>query len=322
MELILNMLRLREDEKTAFIALASGAEQVFAPGGRMPDGDEIPAELFARATVILGNPPVPALRGAARLRWLHLWSAGTDAYQTPGALPEGVVLSSSTGAYGPSVSEHLFSMLLALQKRLPSYRDQQMKGVWADLGAARTLYEAQVLIVGTGDLGASFGKLCKGMGAHTIGLRRDISKRADGIDEVHSFDTLNDLLPCADVVALFLPHAAETVALMDERRLHLMKKDAIVLNGGRGSAVDCTALARILAQGHLWGAGLDVTDPEPLPADHPLWREPLALITPHVAGGDHLISTGRRIAGIALQRLQEYLMKNNQRQEDQAHCQT
>ena len=90
-------------------------------------------------------------------------------------------------------------------------------------------------------------------------------------------------------------------------RLLRLKEDAILLNGGRGSAVDCAALAEVLESGRLWGAGLDVTDPEPLPPEHPLWRQPRALITPHTAGGDHLPDTARRIAAIALDNLGRYL---------------
>ena len=85
-----------------------------------------------------------------------------------------------------------------------------------------------------------------------------------------------------------------------------MKKDAILLNGGRGSVLDCQALTDVLAEGHLWGAGLDVTDPEPLPPEHPLWHQPRALITPHAAGGDHLPDTARAIARIALRALRCY----------------
>ena len=91
------------------------------------------------------------------------------------------------------------------------------------------------------------------------------------------------------------------------RGLLRLKEDAILLNGGRGSVVDCAALAEVLESGRLWGAGLDVTDPEPLPPEHPLWRQPRALITPHAAGGDHLPDTARRIAAIALDNLGRYL---------------
>ena len=307
MELILNLLPLTEKQREAFLLAAEGYEQIFAPNGRMEDGQPIPPPLYRRAAVILGNPAVKELAVCENLRLLQTRSAGTDQYQRPGVLPEGATLLNASGAYGHSVSEHMFAMLLSLMKRLPGYRDRQRDGSWSDLGPVKTLAGARVLCVGTGDLGSSFARLCKALGARTAGIRRDVGRPADGIDEMHPMDRLDDLLPRSDVVALMLPHTADTIHLMDRRRLLLMKKDAILLNGGRGSAVDCAALAEVLGDGHLWGACLDVTDPEPLPADHPLWAQERAVLTPHTAGGDHLADTADRIAAIALEHLTSFL---------------
>ncbi|MBR1658835.1 MAG: D-2-hydroxyacid dehydrogenase [Oscillospiraceae bacterium] len=307
MELILNCLPLSETMKAEFARAAAGQEQRFAPDGRGEDGAPLGPEDYAAATVILGNPPPALLAGCSRLRLLQTRTAGYEQYAAPGVLPEGAVVRSASGAYGHSVSEHMFAMLLSLMKRLPAYRDQQREGRWADLGCSKTLEGARVLVAGTGDLGSCFALLCKALGAETVGLRRDPSKPAPGIDRMHALSEIDALLPEADVVALMLPHSPETAGLMDARRLGLMKPDAILLNGGRGTTVDCTALAQVLAAGKLWGAGLDVTDPEPLPPEHPLWRESRALITPHSAGGDHLEDTMDRVARVALAHLKEYL---------------
>ena len=307
MDLILNLLTLKEEQRKAFLRAAEGYEQIFAPGGVLEDGRPVPRPLYRRASVILGNPTVEELAACENLRLLQTRSAGTDRYQKPGVLPEGAVLLSASGAYGHSVSEHMFAMLLSLMKRLPAYRDQQRSGIWNDLGPVKTLAGALVLCVGTGDLGSSFARLCKALGARTAGVRRDARKPARGIDRMYPVDQLDGLLPRADVVALMLPHSAETVHLMDRRRLLLMKQDAILLNGGRGTAVDCAALAEVLEEGRLWGACLDVTDPEPLPADHPLWGQERAVLTPHTAGGDHLAGTADRIAAIALEHLTSFL---------------
>ena len=307
MELILNLLTLNETQRESFLRAAEGCEQIFAPNGVLEDGRPIPPELYRRAAVILGNPAAEDLAVCENLRLLQTRSAGTEQYQRSGVLPGGAALLSASGAYGHSVSEHMFAMLLSLMKRLPGYRDRQRDRIWGDLGPAKTLAGARVLCVGTGDLGSSFARLCRALGARTAGIRRNAGKSAEGIDEMYSMDRLDDLLAQADVVALMLPHAADTVHLMDRRRLLLMKKDAILLNGGRGTAVDCAALAEVLEDGHLWGACLDVTDPEPLPADHPLWRQERAVLTPHTAGGDHLADTADRIAAIALEHLASFL---------------
>lgn len=308
MESILNLLPLTPEERQAFQAAAPGFLQRFAPEGHpLPGQPELTPQDYAQATVIFGNPPVQFLQEGCALRWLHTRSAGTDPYSTPGVLPAGVMLSCSTGAYGHSVSEHLFAMLLALMKRLPGYRDQQNRCQWSDLGPARTLDGARVLVVGAGDLGGSFARLCGALGAETLGIRRNLSKPVEGVSTLYPMEALDDLLPTCDVVCLTLPHSPQTVRLFDRDRLPRMKPDAILLNGGRGSALDCAALADVMAEGHLWGAGLDVTDPEPLPPEHPLWKEPRVLITPHTAGGDHLPDIPRSIARIALQALNCYV---------------
>lgn len=308
METILNLLVLTPEEREAFQAAAPGLSQRFAPGGRpLPGQPELTEADYAQATVILGNPPAARLGEGCALRWLHTRSAGVDAYTVPGVLPQGARLSCSTGAYGHSVSEHLFAMLLALMKHLPEYRDQQNRCQWRDLGQARTLAGAQVLVVGAGDLGVSFARLCSAFGAEITGIRRDTATPVAGISSLHTLEALDQLLPTADVVCLTLPHSPQTVRLFDRERLLRMKPDAILLNGGRGSVLDCQALAEVLAEGHLWGAGLDVTDPEPLPPEHPLWRQPRAFITPHAAGGDHLPDTARAIARIALNALTCYV---------------
>lgn len=306
MELILNLLYLNGEQKRAFVQAAGGREQIFAPGGVL-EGREVPRAIYERADIVLGNPPAEWMKENRVLRLLQTRTAGLDPYQQPGVLPEGTLLLSASGAYGQSVSEHMFAMLLSLMKRLPAYRDQQAAGCWADLGPVKTLAGARVLCVGTGDLGSAFCGLCKAMGAHTAGVRRNAGRPAPGVDEMYPMERLDELLERADVVALMLPHTPQTVHIMDRRRLLRMKQDAILLNGGRGTAVDCLALAQVLEEGHLWGACLDVTDPEPLPASHPLWRQKRAVLTPHAAGDDHLSTTMDRVAQIALDNLSAFL---------------
>lgn len=302
MEIILNLLPLTREQQDTFLAVSEGHVQRFAGPG---DISTLGRDILEDVTVIIGNPSPAAVQQCPRLKWLQTQSAGTEQYEAPGVLPEGAVLTNASGAYGHAVAEHMFAMLLALMKRLPGYRDA--KGSWEDLGVVKTLEGAMVLVLGTGDLGSSFAVMCKAMGARTVGIRRHPEKTAAGIDAMYGMDALDVLLPQADTVCLMLPHSPETAGLLDKTRLQKMKRDAILLNGGRGSAIDLDALTEVLAAGHLWGAGLDVTDPEPLPPEHPLWRQPRALITPHTAGGSHLPEIAPKIRAIALARLQRYL---------------
>lgn len=308
METILNLLRLTPGERTAFLAAAPHAKHIFLPvSTQSANAATATPEQLGEADIIFGCPPPKALAGATRLKWLQTWSAGVDQYLTPGVLPQGAILTSAVGAYGPAVSEHMFACVLSLLKRLPQLRDNQAARVWHDAGNVRSLRGATVLLLGTGDIGSHFAALVKAMGAHTLGLNRHPDKPVAHIDELHHLDELDRWLPRADVVAMTLPETPGTIHIINDRRLALMREDAILVNAGRGTAVDNWALAHSLNAGHLWGAALDVTEPEPLPADHPLWDCKNLLLTPHSAGGDHLDLTVRNIAAIALENLTRYL---------------
>lgn len=308
METILHLLPLTPEEQDRFRAAAPHEEHLFLPTSDRRGAAAIPQDWRERTTILMGFVPPADLKTFPRLKWVQSWNAGVDPYLVPGILSEGVVLTCAAGAYGPAVSEHLLAMLLAIYKRLPAYRDQQNAHTWADLGHVRSLRGQTVLVGGTGDIGRHFAALCRALGAKTIlGLHRTDAP-AEGFDQAFPLSEIDELLPQADVVALALPHNGDTAGLMDRRRLLLMKPDAVLLNAGRGSAIDCAALSEVLSQGHLLGAGLDVTDPEPLPPNHPLWSAPRALITPHTAGGyNHMQVTLDQLQALFLDNLGRFL---------------
>lgn len=296
-EMILNLLPVKEEEKAEFEALAPGYRHVYA--GRRT----VTPEQLAQAEILFGWPRPADLERAESLKWFQTMWAGTDEYE--GHVPANAVLTSSSGSNARSVAEHMLSSLFALCRRLPQYRDHQREHLWKDEGRMKTLLDSRVLVVGAGHIGSVFGGLCQAMGAHTIGLKRTPAP-VQGFDEVRSMDELDALLPTADVVALVVPHSPSTVGLMDGRRIARMKDDAILISSGRGTVLDQAALAEAMQSGKLWGAALDVTEPEPLPADSPLWDIPNLLITPHVAGGMRLEITRRACVQMALDNLKRY----------------
>lgn len=299
---IANLLPVTPEEREAFLAAAPGVEQIFA--GRRT----VTQEQLDQATVILGWPRPAMVAQSRHLRWLHSMWAGTDEYAAPGVLRPGTLLTSSAGTNSQSVAEHMLACLLALQRKLPQCRDQQNQRAWVDVGNMKTISGAVVLVLGAGHVGAAFAQRCKALGCgRTIGLKRTLGGPVPGFDQLDTLDRLDRLLPQADVVALVLPHSAQTAGLMDERRLSLMKEDAILLSAGRGSVLDQQALVRVMEAGRLWGAALDVTVPEPLPADHPLWGVPNLLLTPHVAGGMRLEVTRKNCIQLGLDNLKRYL---------------
>lgn len=300
-EYILNLLPLKQGEREEFEAVAPDAVHVYAGRRTVTDRQ------LAQATIILGWPRAEQLHKAASLKWLQTMWAGTDEYEGPGVLPEGVMMSSSSGSNSLSVAEHMLACLMALCRRLPTYRDSQRAHRWEDEGDMKTICGGAVLVVGAGHIGSTFAGMCRSLGAKTIGVKRTVRGPVEGFDEVYPMEELDRLLPQADVVCLTLPHSPQTVGLMDARRIGLMRDDAIFMNSGRGSALDQDALAQAMRGGKLWGAALDVTEPEPLPADSPLWDIPNLLITPHVAGGMRLELTRRKCVEMARENLRRYL---------------
>jgi len=282
-------------------------EQARLPFENLLEGGAVTQEDIDWADVILGNVKGSMLHGSEKLQWMQTNSAGVEEYLRPGVLAEGTLLTNATGAYGLAISEHMLAMLLGIFKKLELYRDQQHQGKWESQGAVRSVYGSTVLVLGMGDIGGEFGKRCKALGARVIGVRRTDSRKPDYADEVRLIGDLDKILPEADVVAITLPGTEATRGLFDRRRIGLMKPGAVLLNVGRGYIVDTGALCDALESGALSGAGLDVTEPEPLPAEHRLWNIPTAVVTPHISGYYHLKETHERIVGIMAENLGRFL---------------
>ena len=278
---------------------------VCAPQEALP-GQPVTQEDVDWAQVILGNVPAAMLHGSPALEWLQTNSAGVEAYIRPGVLAGDTLLTNATGAYGLAIAEHMLGMLLELFKKLELYRDAQKSGAWQSQGAVKAVYGSTVLVLGMGDIGGEFAARCKALGAKAIGVRRSPRPCPEYADEVHLLEDLDSLLPQADVVAITLPGTDATRGLMSRERLAKMKEGAVLLNVGRGFIVDTEALCDALERGHLSGAGVDVTDPEPLPPTHRLWNIPTAVVTPHISGFYHLRETHERIVGIFLENLRHF----------------
>lgn len=259
------------------------------------------------ADIILGNVKGAMLHGSEKLQWLQTNSAGVEEYIKPGVLAQGAQLTNATGAYGLAIAEHMLAMLLGIFKKLELYRDAQKSGAWESLGAVRSIYGSTVLVLGMGDIGGEFGKRCKALGAKVIGVRRTNAQKPDYADEVRLIDELDEILPQADVVAITLPGTEATRNLINRSRIESMKPGAVLLNVGRGYIVDTEALCDALESGALSGAGVDVTEPEPLPPEHRLWQIPTAVVTPHISGFYHLKETHERIVGIMADNLGRFL---------------
>ncbi|MGN0316055.1 MAG: D-2-hydroxyacid dehydrogenase [Fusicatenibacter sp.] len=260
-------------------------------------------EQLSEANVVIGNLPPALLADAPKLELLQLNSAGTDGYTVPGLLPEGAKLANASGAYGLAISEHMVGCVLALMKKLPLYLENQKQHQWKDEGPVRSVYGSRTLVVGMGDIGSEFARRMNAMGSEVIGVRRHAGNKPDYVAEVCTMERLDEELEKADIIACSLPGTPSTCHLFDEERIRKMKRGAILVNVGRGTLIDPEVLAWALTEGYLGGACVDVTEPEPLPADSVLWNAPNLILTPHVSGGYHLEITLDRIVEIAARNL-------------------
>ena len=301
---ILVCLPLREEQKQALEQAAPGFTLRFTT---IP---EAAAQDVRWADAILGNVPVELIAQNDHLEWFQSNAAGPNAYLAPGVLPENCIVTNATGAYGLAISEWMLAMWMGLLKELFLYRDRQNRSAWEPTGhSVRSVYGARVLCVGMGDIGSNFALRAHALGAEVVGVRRTVHPGTPCPDyclRVVPQSQLDAELPEADLVALSLPGTPETAHLFGKERLALCKTGAVLLNVGRGSVVDHIALYEAVHSGNLLGAALDVTEPEPLPSDHPLWTEPNVLITPHVSGGFSLPKTLDNIVEIFVHNLKKY----------------
>lgn len=297
---ILVVIPFNDNEKEKLQSKMPDAEYIFIKS------EQITEELVKSADIIIGNVPPQYIKGSKKLKWLQLNSAGTDGYCETGIIPEGAYLTNATGAYGLAISEHMLGMLLEIKKKLNLYYINQKQHVWKDEGNVTSIEGSTALIVGLGNIGGDFARKMKSLGSYTIGIRRTMGLKPEYIDELYTIEALDSLLPRADVVALCLPGTKDTYHLFNGDKFNLMKKSSIILNVGRGSAICTDDLCDALENGIITGAGLDVTEPEPLPSDHRLWNAPGVVITPHISGFFHLPETLKRIVNISIENIQHF----------------
>ncbi len=301
MKNILVLIPVKETHKKLLEESAPSANFVYAKS------DNVDADLVYNANVIIGFPPASIVKESKNLEWLQLQSAGAGGFVKEGALADSVILTNASGAYGLAISEYMLGVLLEMYKNLHIYRDKQMKADWSYTGRVQAIYRSTALVAGLGDIGGEFARRMNLLGAYTIGIRRKDTDKPEYLDELYLMDKFEEILPRADIVALSLPETSLTQKIINKNTLKLMKNNAVLINVGRGSAVDTDALCDALESGQIAGAALDVTDPEPLPEDHRLWRLKNAIITPHISGGFSLPETFERIVRISADNLHAYM---------------
>jgi len=234
----------------------------------------------ADAIVWLGHDPSELLAQLHDgVRWVQLPWAGVERWMAEGAIDDRRVWTCASEAYGDAVAEHVVALLLAGRRRLHAAARATS---WDTANGGQPLFGGRIVVVGTGQIGRGVARLLEPWEMQIVGVSRS-GRPVDGFARVVPVGALHEQLPDADAVVLAAPATPETAGLIGARELDAMSRDAWLVNVARGALVDTDALVEALAAGAIAGAALDVTDPEPLPDGHPLWREPRALITPHRA---------------------------------------
>ncbi len=261
----------------------------------------------ADAEIILTNQPGPAAH-APKLKWLCSSTAGIENFLKEGtfAAPD-ALLTNSSGAYGVTISEHIIMVTLEMMRRQAEYSAIVSRREWRRDLPIRSIHGARVAILGTGDIGLETARRLRAFRPRTIvGFNRRGLNPGQAFDRIAALPALDQTLPETDLLILCLPGGADTEGVMTAERLALLPADAFLVNVGRGSAIDQPALVRLLNQGHLAGAALDVFTREPPAPDDPVWNTPRLLLTPHVAGNMTLAYTVDKILDQFLEDFDNY----------------
>ena len=221
----------------------------------------------------------------ATLKWYCCSFAGVDPYcKDPAIFANPDCILTNSNVYGVTIAEHVVMVTLMLLRRMPEYEEVVRNRSWSNQLPIRSIRDNEFTILGTGNIGVNVAERMRGMGAaKIIGLSRS-GKPHPAFDEVHPIADLDRVLPDTKILVMALPGTAETIHILNRERIALLPKDAYVINVGRGTAIEQEPLIEALNEGRIAGAALDVMDPEPLPADHPLWSAKNLILTPHVSG--------------------------------------
>jgi phosphoglycerate dehydrogenase-like enzyme len=252
-----------------------------------PDAFRNPTPLGDADAVVTWALSPDEIDAAPNLRWVQWIGAGVDHAPLEALKARGIQLTNNSGVHANNIAEHIIGMMIAIERRFPRLVHAQDEHHWSlddDDFNVREVSGARLLILGAGNIGAALARKAVGLELDVEVLGR--TPRESFVEGVtyRTIDSLDAALPHADHVAICIPLTPETSGLFDAARFARMKPGSVIYNVGRGPIIDTNALIDALERGQLGGAGIDVSDPEPLPPDHPLWDAPNVFITGHTSG--------------------------------------
>lgn len=244
------------------------------------------------------------LSADSKLKWIQAWSAGVDKMPLRELEEKGIQLTNASGVHSVPITEHIFAMILAFNRNLHLAIRQQSNNKWDTSGTFTELAGKTIVIVGVGQIGSHTARVAQAFGMRTVGVRNS-GKSDPNVESMYKVDQLDEALAQGDYIVNILPLTDETRGLFNKARFSAMKDSAFFVNVGRGQTVVTDDMVQALQSGGLAGAGLDVFEEEPLPADHPLWNLDNVLMTPHMAGDTDRY--GERAVDIFLENLKHYV---------------
>ncbi|MBU2644455.1 D-2-hydroxyacid dehydrogenase [bacterium] len=220
------------------------------------------------------------------LHWAQLASAGVDwVLKSPVVVERDVILTNASGVHAIPIAEHVLALVFAFSRNINQHIRSQVQGKW-DRRSSITEIEGTTLgLIGVGKIGEKTAEKARALNMKVVGVRRNPDQSSPHVEKMFGPNQLHDMLALCDWVVVAAAGTAETNGLIGEAELGVMKQNAVIINIARGSLIQEKALIQALQEKRIAGAGLDVFETEPLPADSPLWEMPNVIITPHVAGG-------------------------------------
>ncbi|MBD3921123.1 D-2-hydroxyacid dehydrogenase [Paenibacillus sp. PR3] len=280
---------------------ATGWDVIF---GKVKDLD---SRLFRDAEIVLGYSPAVETDGLlpeSKLRWIQGWSAGVDKLPLDKLAARGVVLTDASGVHPNQMSETTLALMLAFTRNVHSAIRNQVEGRWELSRSYGEIHGKTIGIIGAGEIGNELATICRAFNMTVLGVRRS-GKPADPYDRMYDMSGLSEVLAESDYVVNLLPLTEETNGLFNAEVFAQMKRSAFFVNVGRGPSVVTDDLVQALRDGVIAGAGIDVTEPEPLPEGHPLWSLDNVIITPHIGGQSDQYSA--RVADLFIHNFKSYI---------------
>jgi phosphoglycerate dehydrogenase-like enzyme len=284
MKMLVTTTFLRDPERLAKLERQHGMKFI------VPDKGEPTSPLMSDVDAVYGQLSADDFASSRKLRWVQSSSAGVEwMWRVPGLADSDIVVTNMRGAHAATIAEHTFAMLLTHTRRLWAFEQSQRDHQWGRGEVVLSGIKGLTMgIVGFGNIGRAIARRATGFEMRVLAVDAEHVPAGEGVDEVWPLDRLNDLCREADVLAIAAPMTPHSRNMIGTQQIRQMKRGSYVLQMSRGGIVDESALVDALEEGHLAGAGLDVTATEPLPVGDPLWTAPNLLITPHTSAMSQL----------------------------------